>query len=343
MPASPTQGVAAFGADPQVPRRQGSGADRKDRARAAALPHGPHRALARERARSSSETTRRPTTRSTIPRARRTRRRKTTIVYVATRREPLTELTLETSSRNFSRSAVVQVARRARRPHRMGRDRAAARLSLVDFGSYHSESLGVSFPEQRQGRISHRDPQRGQSAAGDHGRQGAGQRLSGRLPGGRKGNLSPRATARTKPSQPNYDAAAVLAPLRLKASEPSEARLGRQSPTRPPHPSPATMRSLLNNPLLLGAARSSCWSPCSAGPSSAPRCGSINCRKLEGCRRSFSRGWPAPAVGPPQRRRKRGPSLLLPKLAAVRRGVFFARQVFFAGRPPASAAAPDRW
>ena len=115
---------------------------------------------------------------------------KSTIVYVRTRREPLTGLTLETSDRNFSRSAVVEapVERGVRKQWvEIGRDR----LSLLDFGKYHRRATRNLLPRTTRERISHRDPQRGQSAACDHRRQGAGQRLSRSLSGGREGNLSP--------------------------------------------------------------------------------------------------------------------------------------------------------
>ena len=74
---------------------------------------------------------------------------KTTIINVAARREPLTELTLETSSRNFSRAAVVQtpVTHDTRTEWvEIGR----GTVSLVDFGGYHKETLSISFPERRE-------------------------------------------------------------------------------------------------------------------------------------------------------------------------------------------------
>ena len=58
--------------------------------------------------------------------------------------------------------------------------------------------------------------------------------------------------------EPNYDAAAVLAPLRLEGQQPVEARLGQQVANPAAGASPATMRNLLKNPLLLGGAIVSC-------------------------------------------------------------------------------------
>jgi hypothetical protein len=74
---------------------------------------------------------------------------KSTVVYVATRREPLTELTVETSSRNFSRSAVLQT------PVTHGVrtewvDLGRGQLSLVNFGGYHKETLSIFFSERRE-------------------------------------------------------------------------------------------------------------------------------------------------------------------------------------------------
>ncbi len=74
---------------------------------------------------------------------------KATIIGIQTRREPLTEFTLETSSRNFSRSASVQV------PVEHGKrtdwvEIGQGKLSIVDFGGYHRQTLSISFPEHRE-------------------------------------------------------------------------------------------------------------------------------------------------------------------------------------------------
>ncbi|MGQ9576525.1 MAG: DUF3999 family protein [Thermoguttaceae bacterium] len=74
---------------------------------------------------------------------------KRTVVRVFTRREPLTCLRLETSSRNFSRRAAVQVPR-----HRAGEtnwaDLASAALSKIDFQGLRHEELEIRFPESRE-------------------------------------------------------------------------------------------------------------------------------------------------------------------------------------------------
>ncbi len=74
---------------------------------------------------------------------------KCTIINVRSRREPLTGLMLETTDRNFSRPAVVQI------PVERGINTewvevGRATLSVVSFRGYHREQLKVAFPEQRQ-------------------------------------------------------------------------------------------------------------------------------------------------------------------------------------------------
>ncbi len=72
-----------------------------------------------------------------------------TIITVDTHREPLTSLTLETTSRNFSRGCVVEVQ------ERHGVQNAwlqigIATLSRIDFKNLKREQLTISFPESRQ-------------------------------------------------------------------------------------------------------------------------------------------------------------------------------------------------
>ena len=74
---------------------------------------------------------------------------KTTIVYVTMRREPLTEFALETASRNFNRSAVVQTpVMRAGRTEWI--DVGRGQVSRVDFAGYRKETLDLFFPERRE-------------------------------------------------------------------------------------------------------------------------------------------------------------------------------------------------
>jgi hypothetical protein len=75
--------------------------------------------------------------------------KKCTIVKIGTRREPLTGLTLQTASRNFSRRAVVQT------PVQRGVQTdwievGQGTVSLAQFRSFHREQLKLTFPEQRR-------------------------------------------------------------------------------------------------------------------------------------------------------------------------------------------------
>jgi hypothetical protein len=177
---------------------------------------------------------------------------KSTVVSVRTRREPLTGLTVETSDRNFSRWAVVEapVERGVRKEWvEIGRDR----LSLVDFGKYHSQALGISFPERRQGEyriVIHNEDNPPLRVTGVKARGNVFRAvfLAAAKETYRLGYSSDDAR------EPNYDAAAVLAPLRLEGQQPVEARLGQQVANPASRPSPATMRSVLKNPLVLGGA-----------------------------------------------------------------------------------------
>ena len=83
-----------------------------------------------------------------------------TIVTIGTRREPLTSFTIVTPSRNFSRSARVQVEH-ADGVIREWRTIGHGTLSQLDFAGRHREQRKIMFPETRQQRyrlvISNRD------------------------------------------------------------------------------------------------------------------------------------------------------------------------------------------
>ncbi len=73
---------------------------------------------------------------------------KRTIVHVASRREPLTSLTIRTPERNFSRRATLEApvvggSNGAWRPIAQGP------LTRIDFGTVHREQLTLTFPETR--------------------------------------------------------------------------------------------------------------------------------------------------------------------------------------------------
>jgi hypothetical protein len=176
---------------------------------------------------------------------------KSTIVYLRSRREPLTEFTLETSSRNFSRAARVQVP--VRRGVRMQwADISQGRVSLVDFGGYRSESLGLSFPEQRQDEyrivICNEDSPpleiKGVKARGNE------YRLVLLAAGNETYRLCYGAD---EVGRPEYDAAAVLGPLQLRGNRPTEAPLGKEIANPAVGPPSFALRGILNNALFLGA------------------------------------------------------------------------------------------
>ncbi len=73
------------------------------------------------------------------------------VILIDSRREPLTSLTLETPSRNFSRSAAVEIedVDGVRRTwHSIGQ----ATVSRIDFKDLQREQLSITFPESRHER-----------------------------------------------------------------------------------------------------------------------------------------------------------------------------------------------
>ena len=73
---------------------------------------------------------------------------KQTVIMLTTQREPLTSFTLETTSRNFSRQAIVEVpVERGVRTEWMEIGRAT--LSVIDIGAFNREHLKITFPERR--------------------------------------------------------------------------------------------------------------------------------------------------------------------------------------------------
>jgi hypothetical protein len=175
---------------------------------------------------------------------------KSTLVYVDMRREPLTGLTLETGSRNFSRSARVQ-----KPMTRGGRsswvDVGQGVLSRIGFGGQSSETLGLSFPEQRESeyriviRNEDNPPLKILGVKADENVYRvvflAAENENYRLVYGSD-----------DVGTPVYDTAAVLAPLR-QGQKLEEARLGKETEQVPSTPEPG-VKSLINNPLLLGGA-----------------------------------------------------------------------------------------
>jgi hypothetical protein len=178
---------------------------------------------------------------------------KTTIVYVAARREPLTELSLQTSSRNFSRAVSLQTPT-MRGPRNRWTDIAHGQISVLDFGHFHRATLSVSFPEQRQAEyriVIHNEDSpplkiTGVKAKGDQYRAVflAGPSQTYRLCYGADETETPK-----------YDAIAVLAPLRLQGGQPTECALAAESANAATGQSaPLNARRLLGDPRVLGGA-----------------------------------------------------------------------------------------
>lgn len=72
-----------------------------------------------------------------------------TIVQIETHREPLTQIAIETSSRNFSRNCVVEVPEKEWAGGKVLWASGSATLSRLDFKSLKREDLSVPFPEMR--------------------------------------------------------------------------------------------------------------------------------------------------------------------------------------------------
>jgi hypothetical protein len=175
---------------------------------------------------------------------------KNTIVEIETQREPLTEFTIETASRNFSRSIAIQrAARRGVRTEWV--DIARGKMSLVDFGGYRKQGLTIDFPEQRETayRIVIRNEDNPPLAITGVKARGNVYRAVF-LAAKDEGYRLAYGAEETDP--PKYDTATVLAPL-VQGHAVVEARLGDEI-AGPAAGSPPAMglRSALNNPILLG-------------------------------------------------------------------------------------------
>lgn len=176
---------------------------------------------------------------------------KATFVYVRTRRQPLIELKIETTSRNFNRSVVVgKLVTRGIRSDWVAV--AQSQIRLIDSRCFHKEELAIAFPEQReeQYRIVIRNEDNPPlTITGVKGRGNAYRAVflaaadeSYRVYYGSE-----------QVEQPKYDAAAVLLPLRQRSDMLTTA-IGAQvpNPTAGLKTTDLTARRLLNNPLVLG-------------------------------------------------------------------------------------------
>jgi hypothetical protein len=176
---------------------------------------------------------------------------KTTIVHITMRREPLTELSLSSSSHNFSRATEVQVPLK----HGVRTEWVAigrGRVSLVDFGGYHRESLSLEFPEQRATEyriVIHNEDNPPLAITGVAARGNVYRAVF--LAG--KDQQYRLAYGSDEAEEPRYETAAVLAALR-PGETPNEGQLGGQvaNPVVAGGGSLLSLRGLLNNAAFLG-------------------------------------------------------------------------------------------
>lgn len=174
-----------------------------------------------------------------------------TVVTVATRREPLTGLTLQTASRNFSRVVTVQV------PVRQGvqtrwRDIGGGTIQSLHFRAIDRERLTMSFPEQRQEtyRIAIRNEDNPPLEISGVQAQGVGYRILFLAAPGKSYRL---AYGAERAERPRYETTAVLETLR-SGYRPVEARLGAEIASGAEPAAGLDLQRLMNSKLFLGAA-----------------------------------------------------------------------------------------
>jgi hypothetical protein len=177
--------------------------------------------------------------------------KKDTIVYFHTKCQPLTEVTLETPSRNFVRSVELQM------PVTRGTQTewstiAQGQVSLLDFGGERKESLAVSCSEHREREyrlVIHNADSPPLEISGVKAK-GNSYRVVFLAAAGETYRLYYGAK---KIDSPSYDAVAVLAPLR-QGHAAKEARLGDETANAAAaRPSAISLSDVLNNPVVLGA------------------------------------------------------------------------------------------
>ena len=177
---------------------------------------------------------------------------KATIVYVDARREPLTELTLETSSRNFNRAVSVQTPA-TRGVRTRWTDIGHGQISVLDFGHFHREAMGISFSEQRQGEYRIVIQNEDSPALKITGVKAKGNQYRAVFLA--QANQTYRLYYGADEAEtPKYDATAVLGSLRIQGDRPSEGTLGMEVANAAAGESPPlNARRILNNPLIMGA------------------------------------------------------------------------------------------
>lgn len=174
-----------------------------------------------------------------------------THIDIQTQRQPLTAFTLETSSRNFHRRAVVEV------PETQGvrtnwRAIGEATISRIDFRDLHREELTITFPEQRRRRY----------RIVIHNSDSPPLKIEGINAEGKVYRLvflaAPESHYRIAygseaVESPQYDMAAVLDPL-TGDYEPVTIQPGEQIPNPAARPPALGFRSVMNNRFVLGGA-----------------------------------------------------------------------------------------
>lgn len=173
-----------------------------------------------------------------------------TVIELQTLREPLTKFTLESTSRNFSRRAVVQVAD-TNGLKVSWRTVGESRISRFEFRDLQEEHLEIAFPEQRKESwrilINNQDsPPLEIDAIRAEGHlyqlvflAAAGQKYS--LHYGRQGN--------DDTDTPQYDVAAIRAVLE-KGAVPVSATVGAATAVSTEHD--VDVGQVINNPFVLG-------------------------------------------------------------------------------------------
>ena len=173
-----------------------------------------------------------------------------TTIDVSARRQPITKLILETDSQNFKRPVRVQIPT-ARHGRTEWRDIAAGTVSLIRFGTFCEDRLAVSFPEQRAAEyrivIENGDNQplriNGVKAVGN-----AYQAVFIAVPD----ESYTLAYGSESAERADYDAAAVLAPLRARGHRPTPAKLGPEIINPSVKISDGALRELFASPVFLG-------------------------------------------------------------------------------------------
>lgn len=173
---------------------------------------------------------------------------KQTVVEIQTRREPLTSFRLETSSKNFSRNAVLRV-RETHGIHETWREIASTTVSQLDFKTLKREQLRIDFPESREVQYRLVIDNRDSSPLEITGIAAEGNVyeiifLAGSTKGANLIYGDPEATA------PSYDTASLSA-LLTESVRPDEGQLGPQISVTNPRATGFKWSSIVNNPQVL--------------------------------------------------------------------------------------------